>query len=86
MSGPYLPSDVERALLMHALGLNRAPYQWRNHFVASDGSGDDQLCWNLYMYGYMNKPFVPKFMDGSRLYQVSPKGIDFVTPKEEGIT
>jgi hypothetical protein len=82
MSGPYLPSDAERDILVHALGLNRAAHQFRNHFVTSEGCGDDQLCWNLYMYGYMDKPIVPDFMDGSRLYQVTNKGIDFVTPKD----
>jgi len=82
----YNLSDPEREILRHALGLNRAEHQFRNHFTVTPGDGDDVLCWKLYMYGYMAAPVVPEWMGGSRLYQVTQMGIDAVTPENKDIT
>ena len=44
ISEPVVLTDRERGILEHALGLDRAGAAYRNHYTASCGSADMQVC------------------------------------------
>lgn len=53
ISEPVVLTERERAILEHALGLDRVRVSYRNHYTAGCGSTDMQECLSLVAKGLM---------------------------------
>ncbi len=50
----YTPTEKEKEIMTHALGLDRGEKEYRNHYNPGDGSEEHKCCENLFHNGLMN--------------------------------
>ncbi len=55
MSKAYIPTEKERHIIKHSLGLTTAKDSYRNYFNPGEDSDDFKCCENLYKNGLMIK-------------------------------
>lgn len=70
-----VPTAKQHNLMRHALGLTRGPTEYRNHFVATDGSPDYLQWQELVKLGFATSQ-VFGGADRSTIFFVTDKGRD----------
>lgn len=67
-------SKKERHILQHALGISNGGKEYRNHFVAGEGSTDYPHCESLVEKGYMTRRDGSPLTGGDYVYFVTDAG------------
>lgn len=83
MTTDHTPDEVDRDLLLHALGgpdEKGRPKMYRNYFVASKDSTDDQRLQNLVQLSFVEVCQYPH-AEGMRLYRVTTEGVRWLEKK-----
>lgn len=83
MTTDHAPDEVDRELLLHALGgadKTGRPKMYRNYFVASEGSTDDQRLQGLTQLNFVEVCEYPH-AEGMKLYRVTTEGIRWLEKK-----
>jgi len=70
----YTPTEKERNIMLHSLGLDRSKKAYRNFYAASEGHHSNQELENLVEHGLMIKRKDPFNDFGGILYHVTDVG------------
>lgn len=68
------PTDEQREIMRHALGLNRGNREYRNYFVTGPGTTDYPHCEALVAAGLMARRAGSQLSGGDFIYSVTDTG------------
>lgn len=76
------PTEKQRDILRHTLGVGRGGIGWRNHFVTGPGSDDYADCEALVAAGLMAKRSGGPLSGGDPVYRVTDAGRDLLVGRK----
>lgn len=80
----HIITPTQRAIMQHALGLQRNTREYRNHFVTGPGSDDYPDCRALVLAGLMRDHEASQITGGDPWFSVTDEGRKALRAWKEG--